>query len=404
MRILFTSLPGLGHFHPLVPLAQALRQAGHEVAFALGDPFRHMVERCGFAFFRAGEDMENSARVVSQEERARLMEQMRANPALFFESVLRNLIERVASRLLPDLRPIVSAWRPRIVVRDMLEFAGCVAAEAAGIPHASIHVTGLRPDEFPNDALVTRLNALRAMASLPPDPDLEMPFRHLHLALMPPRFFNGSMPGTTRYLAPAVFDQSGGEALPAWTAQLGERPVVYVTLGTVANRMIHILRALVEALRDEPLELVVTVGRDMDPAQLGPQPAHVHVERYIPQSLILPRCALAVMHGGYNSTFSALLAGRPLVLVPLGSDQPVNARRCRELGAAEVLDAAALSPGLIRERVRKVLDDPRYREAARLFQEESRALPGLEHGVALIEQLAAAGGAAATSRASARRG
>ena len=54
MRVLFTTLPGAGPFHPLVPLAQTLQAAGHEVAFACSRSYCPTVEATGLRCFPAG--------------------------------------------------------------------------------------------------------------------------------------------------------------------------------------------------------------------------------------------------------------------------------------------------------------------------------------------------------------
>jgi UDP:flavonoid glycosyltransferase YjiC (YdhE family) len=77
-----------------------------------------------------------------------------------------------------------------------------------------------------------------------------------------------------------------------------------------------------------------------------------------------------------------------MLIVPLAADQPMNAQACAQLGVARVVDPEQLTPEVIRQHVREMLKDGSYRERARRFQAESQALPGLERGVALLEQLA----------------
>ena len=69
--------------------------------------------------------------------------------------------------------------------------------------------------------------------------------------------------------------ETGEEALPPWVADLPDRPTVYATLGTIVNasRAAALFPLMLAALRDEPINLILTVGRDNDPAQFGPQPA-----------------------------------------------------------------------------------------------------------------------------------
>jgi MGT family glycosyltransferase len=237
---------------------------------------------------------------------------------------------------------------------------------------------------------VRQLDRLRHAYGLPPDPDLAMLVRYLYLSFTPPSFEDPAapVPPTAHALRHVPFDQSGDEGLPAWAERLGHRSAVYATLGTAYNRHTEVLAAILAGLRDEPVEVVLTVGRTQDPAQFGPQPAHVHIERYIPQTLILPRCDLVVTHGGWNTTLATLAAGLPMVMIPISADQPENARRAAALGAAAVIAPEERTPAAIRAAVRAVLADPAYRRSAERVRDEMAALPGLEHAVALLARLA----------------
>ncbi len=145
---------------------------------------------------------------------------------------------------------------------------------------------------------------------------------------------------------------------------------------------------ILAGLRDEPVEAVVTVGRTQDPRQFGAQPPHVHLERYIPQSLLYPHCAAVVTHGGSGTLMGALAHGLPLVLLPLGADQPTNAQAAEAAGVARVLDPARMTPADVRDAVRAVLTQRDYRHNARRFRAEISALPEFDYGVRLLERLA----------------
>ncbi len=222
--------------------------------------------------------------------------------------------------------------------------------------------------------------------------------RYLTLAAVPPRFLHHEawISPVSHFLRPSIFDRSGDEGLPAWLAGLPPRPTIHATLGTIFNRAgpgrgRDPFQDIIAALRDEPVNLVVTVGRNVDPARFGPQPPQVRVERYVPQTLLLPHCAAVVAHGGWNTIMAALDHGLPLVLLPLGADQPHNARHCVALGVGRALAPDDRTPGAIREAVRAVLADPSYHRQAAQLREELRALPGPEAAVALLERLAADG-------------
>jgi MGT family glycosyltransferase len=181
-----------------------------------------------------------------------------------------------------------------------------------------------------------------------------------------------------------LLDAVGAGGLPDWVAGLGSRPVVYVTLGNIINRE-RAFRPFLEALSDEAVDLIVTVGRSNDPAAFDPLPANVHVEQYIPNSLLFPIVDVIACHGGYNTVMGALKFGRPLVLAPISADQPVHARRCAELGVGRVIDAHGLEPAEIRAATRSVLDDPSYRAAAQEVQREIAALPDIKAAADIVE-------------------
>jgi MGT family glycosyltransferase len=168
------------------------------------------------------------------------------------------------------------------------------------------------------------------------------------------------------------------------------RPVVYATLGTAFNvESGDLFERLLAGLGEAGADALVTVGRGVDPARFGPQPARVRVVADVPQAAVLPTCAAVVSHGGSGTVIGALAAGLPQVLLPMGADQPHNAERCAALGAGIVLDAVRAAPAAIAAAVRAVLDDPRYAAAAARVRAEAAALPPPEQAVRLLERLAA---------------
>ena len=177
-------------------------------------------------------------------------------------------------------------------------------------------------------------------------------------------------------------------SLPAWVSDLPDQPVVYATMGTAFNQVECILEVVLEGLRNESITLIVTTGRDRDPASFGSQPPNVHLERYVPQSLLFPYCDLVLTHGGSGTVLTALGHGLPMIIVPVSADQPDNARRCEQLGVARVIPPENRTPAAFRDAVREVLGDPRYRRNAGQLREEMVRLPGPEQVVGWLERLA----------------
>jgi MGT family glycosyltransferase len=176
---------------------------------------------------------------------------------------------------------------------------------------------------------------------------------------------------------------------PKWLAAL-EPPVVYFTLGTIFNlESGDLFERVLEALATMPVSSVVTVGRELDPAQFGDLPERIRLERYIPQASVLPHCGLVISHAGSGSMMGALTYGLPSVLLPLGADQPHNAARCADLGVSRVLDAIRATPADIRDAITDALGKPAYRRAAASLRDEIQRLPSVEYGVDLLERLGA---------------
>lgn len=385
MRVLFTTQVGEGHWRPLAPFALALQDAGHEVAFATTPFGCGVLGAHGFTCFAAGED---EWRV--QPPAATTAHAPARPPAQAAEVWSEVFVAVRAARALPDLLEIVAAWRPDLVVREMTEFAGCVAAERRGVPHATVQVGAFRPDL--DAAIAAPLARLRAAAGLPPDPALAMLYPHLLLTTVPPSFQDPArpLPPTARAVRHASFDRAP-DADPlgaALAARVPGWPTVLATLGTAYNRTPGLFAAILDGLRDEPVNVVAALGPGVDPAQFGPQPPHVHLARYLPLHQLLPHADLAVAHGGFGTTLAALDHALPLVLLPVAADMPDNARRCAALGAGRVVAPDGRTPGAIRDAVRAVLGDPAYRAHAARLRAEMHALPGLDHAVALLERVA----------------
>jgi MGT family glycosyltransferase len=193
---------------------------------------------------------------------------------------------------------------------------------------------------------------------------------------------------TMHFIRPVAYDHAGAARLPARIATLPDRPTVYATLGTATNRAPALIAAILAGLRGAGVNLVLTVGCNVDPEQFGPQPPHVRIARYIPQTLLLPHCDAVVTHGGFGTVMAALEHGLPLVVTPMAADQPANARRCAACGVGVVVGPEERTPEAIRAAVEKILGDASYRQNAARMQREIAALPGPAYAVELLEWLA----------------
>lgn len=388
MRVLCTCLPGHGHFNPMLALAQGLARAGHEVAFATAGDFCPHVERTGFAAFPTGmplaRQMEEARRRYPEQDALVAMER-------FEHFVPRMLAGVAAPARAADLIPLVDRWRPDLLVHDETELAGPVAAAYAGIPWADQSVGILRPMAMARRAgEVLAPLAERYGVDVGPFAGL---FRYLYLDVAPPSLQSAEIAeiAVAHQVQNATIEPGAeGEALPDWVRALpADRPVVYASLGTVFNaRAREVFAAVLEALRTAPVTAIVTVGTDNDPADFGAHPDHVHVERFIPQSLLLPFCDAVVNQGG-TAILPILAHGLPLLLLPQGANQFHNAAACVAAGVGRRLLPGEVTADAVRREVDALLHNAALRDASRRVQQELAAMPGPERGVALLEELAA---------------
>lgn len=380
MRMRFTFAGGAGHLEPLLPLARAAADAGHTVAFAARPRMVASTEALGFAAHPAGSD-------------AGLAPVRR--PLVAFDAeheqraVASGFGRRIARERAADLVPLCESWKSDLLVCEELDYGAMIAAERLGLPHATVLVLAagglVRPD------LVARaVDAVRAEHGLAADPSLAMPGRHLVLSPFPAslRSPGAPLPANAQSFRVYSADRDGALA-PAWLRDRGDAPLVYFTLGTVFNvECGDLFERVLAGLRDLPIEVVATVGRDVDPAELGAQPANVRIERHVPQSLLLPHASAVVSHGGSGSVLGALAHGLPMLLLPIGADQPWNSERCQALGVSVTLNAVEETPRAIGDAVARVLASPSHRAAAERVRAEIGALPSPDAALERLERLA----------------
>jgi MGT family glycosyltransferase len=207
---------------------------------------------------------------------------------------------------------------------------------------------------------------------LEPDPWSGL-YRGPYIDICPPSFQDASPPDGTRILQ--LRPATAGAADAAWRERLvGDRPVVYVTLGTVFNDPAR-FSTILAALGDVDATVLATIGRDNDPTDLGHLPENMIVERYVPQADVLPLCDVAVGHAGSGSTLGALAHGLPMLLLPHGADQFENARACADRGAATVLMPTELTGASVASAVTSLLTNPAPRAAAAQLGREIADMP-----------------------------
>ncbi len=381
MRFLFTTIPGSGHFHPMVPTARALRDRGHDVSFAASPSFAPSIEAAGFEAHPAGPEwLERLSDPVMQKIMAGEF-----------------LVDLIRMGMVEGIIQAAKVTQADAIVRGSGELAGLVAAAILGLP-----VVSAAPGAAKFYEPMIRPGVARAAAEHGLDgervaaPDFEMlRIDRTPTSLETPGYVHAANEINIR---PEPYD--GGGELPTWFDALGARPFVYVTLGTVMNGNIPLFRLIADSLADQPFDVVIALGHGTPREALGELAGNIRVGGYLPQNRILERASAVVSHGGYNTVSAALGAGLPQFLLPIGADQPYNTERCITAGAALGViqeqppgpPTAAPppftppEPAVIRDGVRRLLDEPPFREAARAIAVEIAAMPSADYAAERLER------------------
>jgi MGT family glycosyltransferase len=176
-------------------------------------------------------------------------------------------------------------------------------------------------------------------------------------------FAADDVPGNVRYVGPQLDDEASQAGGGTWDDP-GGPPLVLVGLSsTVMGHEEELLQRAADALGWLPVRGLVTTGPAIDPAAVR-APANVSVRRWVRHADVLPYCSAVLTHGGHGTVIKALAAGVPLVVAPLGRDQPDNAARVVHAGAGLRVSRKANVADL-RQALGRVLDEPRFRAAAR---------------------------------------
>ena len=386
MRVLVTTPAGLGHIHPMVPLAQALAARGHEVRWAVPEAAAAQVAHHSLEVI----PVPGREPITPQAVLARYPELADLPPKDRPEAIFGKLFGAMATPpMLEALEPAARDWRPDLVVADAAEFAGHIVAAALGIPSVTKGFGPLLPEVRVARA-GDEVAPLWAERGLEPRP-YGGSYDWLYIDIYPPEMQveAGAHVPRRQLLRPVTADVAAGDGavLPLRDTR-SDAPLVYVTMGTVFNDR-EPLRRAVEGVRDLPVRVLATVGPAADPAALGEQPEHVRVERYVPQTALLPRCDVVVSHGGSGTVLGALAAGVAQVCLPQGADQFLNADAVAASGAGLSIAPDAATPVAIGDAVATLLHQEEYRKAARNVASSIAAMPSPAEVASILEGLAA---------------
>ncbi len=380
--IFFFSLPAHGHVNPTLPLVRELTSRGHRVLYYDVEAFREKIEAAGAQFVPidaymppAPEDIDRRA----GKDFASLIE-MAADLTL-------SLNERVAQD--------VAEHHPACVVGDSVCIWGKLLARRHGLPFICSTTTFAFNDQSARLMKRQPGEVLRMLLGMPRMArKLRQLREHGHdapdvISLIGNDTKTPTIVYTSRLFQPMseTFGDSyafvGPSVMQRYPRRPHDRPLVYVSLGTVLNNAPDFYRSALQALSGMDCDAILSIGDAVDPAALGPVPGNVCIYPRVNQLEVLAGADVFLTHCGMNSVSESLLCGVPMVLFPQHGEENAVAIRCEQLGAGLRLKRPSAS--CIRSALEAVLGDDRYRRATQTVAEDFARCGGAAEAADFVE-------------------
>lgn len=370
MRILVSSVPQHGHLLPLFPLARAFAERGHEVAVLTAAGMAPVVAAQGLRHLPAGP--------LPDALFAEVARRTGADPAgdPTPESVAEFFAGTRIDLTADEALAAGAEFQPDLVVAETCDFVGPLVAAATGAPVATLAFGPPMPVVF-TDAMEAQARIRHEARDLPWEP------RKWLLDTWPAsmRPDEWQQPEGWLPLRPEAFRSPGSET---WKPQVSVRPRVLVTFGTFFGDPAK-LSPLLRALSTEDLDVVVTLGLLANADDFDVDHERITFVGFTPMEDLLDGVDVVVTHGGAGTTAAALMKGVPLVVLPQGADQFLQAERVAAAQAGIALDPPAQTPQALADAVRSVLTDVRVRENVTTIAKEIAAMPDAHEVAATLE-------------------
>ena len=358
MKILFINLPYYGHVVPTIGLVQELIKQGCEVTYLCPFDWEEKISESG-------------AKFCGYQNHRQLSEQIK-NAYAIAESIVDDFDALVYEQFFflgkhlgeKYNKPVVRIFTAPVTNKALMQEYITAKGPLSIFKHKWIARAFTK--DIAKDITLKTDNWLDEIICNPPKLNLVYTLREYqpYEAEFPQEQY--------KFLGPSIYERK----VEDFAFTKGENPVVYISLGIVIKGAVSFFQNCIEAFRDEKVDVIISVGKNFNIRKLKNIPSNIRVENFVPQVEVLKMTDVFVTHGGMNSVSEALACGTPMVLVPLVSDQPVNARCMELLGVGEKLDYSGIDKHILKETVFEILEDNTIKENMDKIQELIRSAPG----------------------------
>lgn len=383
-KIAFFCIPAHGHTNPMLPVAAELVRRGNVVRFYSFSEFEEKIKAAGAEFIscdsflpKLTEQEEAGLRNVSSTEMT--VQDIRITLSMndFLDKEFKSFQPDVVYTDSVCFWGKLNAWKhhvPMVVSTSTFAFNQMsskyiknspkeMADMIFGLPRVSRELKKLRPYGFHVKSVFSLIQSDNNTDSIVYTSKRFQPYSE-------------SFSDHYAFVGPSVFSK----ALPE---KEKERPLIYISMGTVINDRKDFYSKCVDALKNLNVDVTISCGNAISREELGVLPEHIRVYPYVDQFEVLAKADVFLTHCGMNSVSESLYMAAPMVLYPQTSEQHAVARRVTEVGAGIMLKEDS-SEG-IRAAVQEILDNKAYKAAAAECSADFRACSGTAGAAEFIE-------------------
>ena len=383
-KIAFFSIPAHGHTNPMLPVAAELVKRGNTVRFYSFDEFGDRIKKTGAEFISCTPYLpevneEQMARLMSVSQTEMTIQDIRTtlNMNDFFEAEFKTFQPDVVYTDAVCFWGKLNAWKHHVPMvcststfafnqlssKYMKQSRAEIKDMLLGLPKISKELKTLRPYGY---------EVKNALALVQNDNQTDTNV-YTSRRFQP---YAESFTSHYNFVGPSVFS----ELLPQKEKQ---RPLIYISLGTVINDRPDFYQKCIAALKDMDADVIISRGRYMDEKKLGVLPDNIKTYMRVDQLEVLSRADVFITHCGMNSVSESLYMATPMALYPQTAEQFAVARRAEEIGAGVML--ADDSAEGIKRTVEQLLHDRQYAQAAGECSDDFRSCSGAKGAADFIE-------------------
>lgn len=384
-KVIFFNVQAHGHVNPSLALVSELVQRGEKVIYYCTEEFRSLVEPTGVEF-RAYQDMPPG-----------LLDDVHGNPFILCGRMI-----DACGAMIPGLLEEVRAEEPDYILYDSMTPWGKMIGDHLGLPTiSSMSIFALHPRIFmqiPEIFAILKLgisnlgrlqqynrkaDALEHDLGMRPldfftslNSPSEMTLVYTSSLFQP----NAELFGDGyKFVGPMTSPRLQDQTFPF--DQLDGRPVLYISMGTVNNNVLPFYQQCLAAFDDGDYQVIMSVGGQINLADLGYIPENFIIRRHVPQLDVLQYTDVFITHGGMNSVHEAFSNNVPLIVIPQTDEQGLVAKQVARLGSGVKLDKNRLNPQVLRQAAQEVMENWRYQNGAARINESFKAAGGVKRAV-----------------------